>query len=524
MKDKLLEATQKFARSIIQPVMFLSITGLVLALSVILKLQFMPGAMQKCGNFLYNIMMNGNINQLSVIFCVGLSVAFAKRKKADAAILGLIAFLLFIYANNAWLTLTGSLVKPTAIGYAGTGQTMTLGVQTIDMGVFLGIILGCITGYVFNKFCDVEFPDIIRIFGGSRLVYLIMIPVDIVLAIVLSYVWPFVNSLISSMAGFMSRTGVFGVFIYGFLNRILIPTGLHHLVYMPFLLSPLGGTATIGGKTVSGAMPIWMAQLGNINNIKTLDSSVRFMTFGFSKVFGCIGIALAFIKTAKPENKKVIKGVILPALFVAVMAGITEPFEFAFLFISPLLWVIHSVLDGLFQALAYALGSRAVIAGGVIDMVTSNLPVPVKLTKIYILLILGVIAIGVWYSIFTFLILKLNLKTPGREDAIEGVSLASRDINVARAQAQKSKENKDSSLGDVKDIVEGLGGPENIDSVNNCFTRLRIEVKDMSLVNDDAINKFKNSGIVKKGKNVQIIIGMKVQTVCEDMKQYLHIE
>lgn len=445
MKDKLLEATQKFARSIIQPVMFLSITGLVLALSVILKLQFMPGAMQKCGNFLYNIMMNGNINQLSVIFCVGLSVAFAKRKKADAAILGLIVFLLFIYANNAWLTLTGSLVKPTAIGFAGTGQTMTLGVQTIDMGVFLGIILGCITGYVFNKFCDVEFPDIIRIFGGSRLVYLIMIPVDIVLAIVLSYVWPFVNSLISSMAGFMSRTGVFGVFIYGFLNRILIPTGLHHLVYMPFLLSPLGGTATIGGKTVSGAMPIWMAQLGNISNIKTLDNSVRFMTFGFSKVFGCIGIALAFIKTAKPENKKVIK---------------------------------------------------------------------------------GVIAIGVWYSIFTFLILKLNLKTPGREDATEGVSLASRDINVARAQAQRSKEkeNKGSSLGDVKDIVEGLGGPENIDTVNNCFTRLRIEVKDMSLVNDDAINKFKNSGIVKKGKNVQIIIGMKVQTVCEDMKQYLHIE
>lgn len=522
MKDKLLEATQKFARAIIQPVMFLTITGTVLALSVILKLQFMPGAIKQCGDFLYNLMMNGYMGQLSVIFCVGLSVAFAKRKKADAAILGLIVFLLFIYANNAWLTLTGSLAKAGAMGLAGTGQTMTLGVQTIDMGVFLGIILGCVTGYVFNKLCDVEFPDIVRIYGGSRLVYLVMIPVVIVLAIVLSYVWPFVNSLISSTAGFMSRSGALGVFIYGFLNRILIPTGLHHLVYMPFLFSPLGGTATIGGKTVSGAMQIWMAQLGNINNIKTLDSSVRFMTFGFSKVFGCIGIALAFIKTAKPENKKVIKGVILPALFVAVMAGITEPFEFSFLFISPLLWVIHSVLDGLFQALAYVLGSRAVLYCGIIDLITSNLPVPIWMSKVYILIILGLIAIPVWYSIFTFLILKLDLKTPGREDSLEEVALTG-NANDAKVKANTSKENG-TGLGDVKDIVEGLGGANNIETVNNCFTRLRIEVKDMNLVNDDVINKFKNSGIVKKGKNVQIIIGMKVQTVCEDMKQYLHIE
>ena len=524
MKEKLLEATQKFSRAIIQPVMFLSVTGIVLAISVLMKLESMPAAVRKCGEFLYNLLMNGNMNQLSVIFCVGITVALAKRKKGDAAVLGLIAFLLFIYANNAWLKISGTLIKPTVNGFPGTGQTMTLGVQTIDMGVFLGIILGCITGYVFNKFCNVEFIDVFRVYGGSRLVYMIMIPVVIVLAIVLSYVWPAVNWFITAAGGFMSRSGALGVFIYGFLNRFLIPIGMHHLVYMPFKFTQLGGSITMGGKTIAGATYIWAAQLGNLSHITALDPSSRFLTFGFSKVFGCTGIALAFIKTAKPEKKKITKGLIIPALFVAVIAGITEPFEFAFLFISPLLWFVHSALDGLFEVLLYVFGVRVSMHGGLLATIAENLPVPVRLTKVYILVILGFIAIGVWYFIFTFLIKKLDIKTPGREDDGETVSLASRNIEEARAKAKTTKGNGEKSLGDIKDIVEGLGGAQNIITVNNCFTRLRVDVKDMSLINDDAINKFKNSGIVKKGHNVQIIIGMKVQTVREDVCQYLNIE
>ena len=531
MKQKIMGAFQNFSRAIIQPIMFLSVTGTILALSVILKLDFMPSIVKSIGDFLYNLMMNGNMNQLSIIFCVGLSVALAKQKKADAALVGLMSYLLFIYANNAWLTITGTLAESSELGLIGTGQAMNLGVQTIDMGVFLGIILGCVSGYVFNKLSNIEFPDAVKVYGGSRLAFMAMIPVTIIMAIGLSYIWPVVNSIITAGADFMSRSGAFGVFIYGFLNRVLIPTGLHHLVYTPFVFSPLGGTATIAGQTASGAMQIWMTQLGNIGSITSLHESVRFMTFGFSKVFGCIGIALAFIKTAKPENKAKTKGIIIPALFLAIIAGITEPFEFSFLFISPLLWVIHSVFDGLFQALAYALGSRAVLLGGVIDLITSNLPVPIRLSKVYILIILGFIAIAVWYFTFTFFIKKLNIKTPGREDVGEEVSLASRNIEEAKIKSQlnsiteeKGVDKKGSDMGDIIDIINGLGGPDNIVAVNNCFTRLRVDVKDTSLVNDDTINKFKNSGIAKNGNNIQIIIGMKVQTVREDICKYLGID
>lgn len=516
MKEKLLEASQKFSRAVIQPVMFMSITGTVIAVAVILKLDAMPEILKTVGNFIYNMMMNGNMNQLSIIFCVGIGTAMAKRKKVDAAILSLITFLLFIHANNAWLVATNQLVEMGPFGLGGTGQTMMLGVQIIDMGVFLGILLGCTTAYIFNKFSEVEFIDMFRIYGGSRFAFMIMIIVVMFMSIGLSYVWPVVNSWITLATGFISNSGSFGVFLYGFFNRFLIPTGLHHLVYMPFLFTPIGGTLEVGGTIASGASFIMAAQLGNLGNITALDESIRFLMFGFGKVFGCTGICLAFIKTAKPQNKAKVKGLLIPALFVAVIAGITEPFDFAFLFISPLLWFIHALLDGFFQMLIYILGVRASFSGGLLNAFTSNVIIPMGLTKIHILFIVGFIAIFVWYFIFVFLINKLNLKTPGREDD-EGMDESV--VSIAQGGAEKTD-----TLGDIKDIVEGLGGKENIETVNNCFTRLRVEVKNVEFVNNDIINKYKNSGIVKKGNNIQIIIGMKVQSVKEDVCQFLNIE
>lgn len=521
MKERLSGSMKKFSQAIIQPVMFMAVTGILLAVGVILQMNGMPAQIFGIGAFIKELVMNASINQLSVIFCVGIATALAKRKKVDAAILSISIFLIFLYANNAWLTSHGLLVE--AASLSGTGQAMVLGVQVVDMGVFLGIILGCLTGYIFNKFSETQFPDVIRVYGGSRLAYLIAFLVTVAFAIAMCYVWPVVNAGISASAGLIEQSGNFGLFIYGFLNRFLIPTGMHHLVYMPFLFTPVAGTAEIAGQTVSGTYGILMAELGAAGAITEMHASVKYMMFGFSKVFGTVGITLAFIKSAPKEKKKQVMGMLIPLVLVAVLTGITEPLEFSFLFVSPILWLVHSVLDGLFQVLIVMLGARLPFAGGIIDALPSLVALPASLTKWYITLGVGIAAIPIWYFVFAFLIKKLNLKTPGREDEAETVAVSEAEPGPEAPKAAEGTPVQD-ELGDINDIIDGLGGRENIVTVNNCFTRLRVEVKDYRLIKEDRINKFKNSGIVKKGSNVQIIIGMRVQTVREDICELLGLE
>lgn len=522
MKEKLLNASQKFSRSIIQPVMFMSIMGLVIAIAVLMQLEFMPKGVQFWGG-LFKTMMDAMLNNLPLIFCIGLTTALAKKKKTDAAILATIVFMMFLAANNSWLTIHDMIAESQGgkMGLYGTGQAIVLGVQVTDMGVFLGMILGCLTGFIHNKYSEIEFIDVFRAYGGSRFAFILMIPITLAFSIGVCYFWPVVNSVITATTQVMSTTGAFGTFLYGFLNRFLIPTGLHHLIWMPFQYTAIGGVAEIAGEMYYGASPIWIAELSNQAILTQLDDSVRFFTYGFSKVFGCIGIALAFIKTAKPQNKKAVKGIVIPALSVAVLAGITEPFEFTFLFISPFLWVIHSVLDGFFQALLFVLGSRTKMGQGLINLVTSNIAMDPNLNKIYIFLIVGVIGIITWYVIFTFLIKKFNIKTPGREDDGEVAFATKEDLQKKKiAEATPIENDKKAPIY----IIEGLGGQENILTVNNCFTRLRIDVKDIALVNDELIQRAPTKGIVRKGNNVQIIIGVKVQTLRDDICEILHME
>lgn len=509
MKNKLSGLTSIFSKAIIQPVMFLSVTGLLLTIGVILKMDVMPDFIANIGNFVYGLMMNGGINQLSVIFCVGIATALAKNKKVDAAIVAISSFMIFIYANNAWLSTNGMLVESTSL--AGTGQAMVLGVQCIDMGVFLGIVLGCLVGYIFNKFGNIEFPDVVRIYGGSRLAYMLSIAAAAVLAIAMCYVWPAVNDMISSCLAFIDKAGPAGLFTYGFLNRFLIPTGLHHLIYMPFLLTPIGGTAEIAGQVVSGSYPILMAEMGNIATITALDPSVKYMMYGFSKIFGCIGITMAFIKMAKPSKKVATRSLLLPLLFVAVVAGVTEPLDFMFLFASPLLWVVHAVLDGFFQVIIFLLGARLQLMSGILNAIPMIIAIPAELSKWYITIGVGLVSIFVWYFIFVVLIKKFNLKTPGREDDVEEIE------GAPQASIQQA-------TSDVSCIINGLGSEENIVTVSNCFTRLRVEVKDSTKVTESIINQFPNQGVLIKGNNIQIIIGMKVQDVCVQVRQALHMD
>lgn len=517
MKSKVLGALQSFSRAAVGPVKFMAVMGMFLAAAVILQLEFFPAGVNAAGN-LIKTMMDAMLNNLAIVFCIGIACGLAKKKKAEAAILALVVFLIFLAANNAWLTLTEALAEAGEMGLFGTGQAVVLGFQVVDMNVILGMILGALTGFIHNRFSEKEFIDIFRIYGGTRFSFILMIPITLILAILLCYIWPVINSGIGALSNMINNTGVAGIFVYAFGNRFLIPTGLHHMLWMPFCFTPIGGTAEIGGQMVSGAANIFYAEMGLGSALTAIDPSLRFATFGFAKIFGSLGIALAFMKMASPAKKKEVRGMILPSAFVGIVAGITEPLDFSFLFISPLLWLVHSLLAAVSEVLLWVLGSRTFMLYGLLDTIISNSVIPPSLSKFWIALLVGAVMTVVWYFVFCFLIKKLNIKTPGREEATAGDSEEAPALNGDEAGHTMV------SPGNVALIIEGLGGADNIAAVTNCFTRLRCEVKDPAKVDQAGLEKAEQKGIVVKDKNVQVIIGMKVEEVKESVCAKLGME
>lgn len=523
---------KRFSGAIIRPVLFLAVAGILLAFSVIMRMDGMPAPIVLVGDLIYTCMNSGVVGNLGILFCIGLTCALANKKKGDAAVIAGSTFLVFLYANNFWLTQNNMLADATG-GLYGTGQGMVLGVQVVDMGVFIGIILGCLNGWLFNKFCDVKFPEVVSTYDGTRWVFFLAVMVAGVLGIVMCYVWPVVNGWINSLQDFIYVSGYAGQFLYGFLNKLLIPTGMHHLLWMPFMYSAVGGTAQIAGEAVSGSYNIFMAELGNSASIAVMDPSIRFCELGFGKWFGTIGTVLAFISVVPKEHRARVRGMLVPSALVAILAGITEPFEFMYLWVSPILFVVNAALDGLFQCILYAFGWRALLTG-FIETVPGLIALPVELSRWYVVIPVGIVAIAVWFVCFRFLILKLNLKTPGRGDEDDEIDLS--QMNAKNYQAAKAAEKAGAAavaLGsdesdqpvpdsaDIKHIINGLGGPDNIVRVINCFTRLRVDVNDMEKVDKDEINHYTNSGIIEGKNNVQIVIGMGVGEVCEAVNHAL---
>jgi len=517
---------QKFSRSAIIPIKFMAVMGLVLAFSVIMQLEFMPVFIQSMGGLL-KAMMDAMMNNLAIIFCVAIASSMAKKNKLEAGVLAVIVFMMFLAANNAWLDSQNMLAKEGAVGLFGTGQNMVLGFQVVDMNVFLGMILGILTAYVHNKFGQKKFIDIFSIYGGPRLAFIVMIPVTLILAIGLCYIWPVINEGINSTSNFILGAGAIGVFLYGFGNRFLIPTGLHHLLWMPFCFTAIGGTSTIGGKVYTGAVNIFYAEMANVGSITTLDPSIRFAFFGFSKIFACIPIALAIIYCANKDRKDEIKGMVLPGAFVGTVAGITEPLDFAYLFAAPQLWFVHSILAGLSEALLWQFGIRTFVKDGIIDTVVSNSVFNPALTKVFWFALFGLVMAAIWFLTFTFMIKTFDLKTPGRDNLELAGAGATGSTNVdgdavATAQPTVAMSENGSKFAT---LVEGLGGAANIETLNNCFTRLRVDVLDHSKVDEEKLKLFpEQKGIVRDKNNVQIIIGMGVQTVRDEMAEELGME
>ena len=515
MKEKVMDGLQKFSKAMFIPVLILPIAGILIAVGNL----FTNTRLQEVLPFLNNpvtigfgTLLSGSLTailtNLGIIFCVGLAVGLANKKKSEAGFISLLAFLVFINAMNKFMGLQGMLVEGSL---SGTGQTTVLGVQVLDMGVFLGLMLGIIVAIVHNRFCETEFNNAFQIYGGTRFVFIVLIPIMVLFAVAMTYIWPFAQAGINALGGFIQSTGNFGLFIYGMLERLLIPTGLHHLVYTPFLYTSLGGVETIGGQVFEGARNIYYAEIAD-ESIKVLSQSVIWDARGISKMFGLIGACLAMYHTARPENRGKIKAILIAAATTSFIAGVTEPIEFSFLFVAPILFVAHAVLAGSSFVVLNLIGCRAIGPNGFIDFLLYNVPLGTEKTRWPIYILVGVIYFVLYYVIFRVLITKLNLKTLGRES--EGMEMklhtkAEYKAKVAADKAPAADQGVNAAL-----IVEALGGKDNILKVTNCYTRLRTELADPDRVQEDVLKeKTGANAVVRKGKNVQVVYGLKVNAV-----------
>ncbi|GLC79445.1 PTS transporter subunit EIIC [Lacrimispora brassicae] len=516
MKDKVMDQLQRFSKAMFIPVLILPIAGILIAVGNLFTnakllelLPFLDNPVTKGFGTILSGSLVSILNNLGLIFCVGLAAGLANKKKYEAGFTALLGFLVFINAMNKFMTLTGILF--TGESLRGTGQAMVLGVQILDMGVFLGIILGIVTAMVHNRFCETEFQNAFQIYGGSRFVFIVLIPVTVFLAVLLTYVWPFVQLGITSLGGFINRSGNFGIFIYGALERLLIPTGLHHLVYTPFLYTSLGGIETIGGQVFEGARNIYYAEIAD-PSIEVLSRSVIWDARGISKMFGLMGACLAMYHTARPENRNKIKAILIPAAFTSFIAGVTEPIEFSFMFVAPVLFAVHAGLSGLSMVVLNVLNVRAIGPNGFLDFLLFNVPLGIHKTGWPMYIVTGLMFFVVYYAIFRFLITKLNLKTLGRET--EGMEMKLHTKAEYKEKVASEKDGKDGDDVDASLIIKALGGAGNIEKVDNCFTRLRLIITDPGLVQEEVLkNGTGANGVVKKGNNVQVIYGLKVTAV-----------
>ncbi len=523
-----------FAKSIVQPMMYLSVAGILLIVGIILTNKticaMIPvlgfGPFQLVGAVVYQSLMF-IINNLSILFCVGIAGAMAKKNKGHASLIALMSFFLFLQANNIVLNATGSLADASGmLGLTGTGQATVMGIQVLDTGVFGGIILGCITGAVFNKYSNKQFPIALSMFSGVRFPFLIMIIISWIMGAGFCIVWPPVQGAISSVAGIIKESGNIGLFIYGMLNKLLVPTGLHHhLIYTPFQFSDVGGTLTLGDQVIAGAYPIRVAEMAMTG--QPFSDSTYFNSYTFNNLWPYIGIGLAFIVTAYKGNKDKTKAVIIPLIITAVLSCVTEPMDFLFVFAAPVLFVVHSVLSGIFLVLLKVLSVPASTAGGIINIVVSNLVLGVDKTNWPVMLVLGVVNAALYFFLFTFLIKKLNLHTPGREEEselAESVAEGEAAASVAVKQGAVAAAPAGGVDAGIADLVAGLGGKDNIEELENCFTRLRVNVKNPDLIDEDLINHVPNSGINRNGNNIQIIFGMKVAEMRDKVENAIEKE
>ncbi len=527
MKDKLFGILQRVGRSFMLPIALLPVAGLFLGIGG----SFTNETMLKTyglldyigpGTFFYNILTvlkaAGAIvfENLPILFAIGVAIGMAKQEKEVAALAGAIAFFVMHSSIGAMVSLHGG---PEALLAGSTASVV--GITSLQMGVFGGILVGIGVAYLHNRFYKINLPAVLSFFGGTRFVPIISSIVYLVVGIIMFYLWPFVQNGIYAVGGFVMESGYGGTLLYGIMERALIPFGLHHVFYLPFWQTAVGGTATVDGVLVEGAQNIFFAELASHNISHFSVSATRFMSGKFPlMIFGLPGAAYAMYRAASPEKRKVAGGLLLSAALTSVLTGITEPIEFTFLFVAPILYIIHCFFAGCAYMLMhiFGVGVGMTFSGGFIDMFLFGILQGNSKTSWINIVIVGIGYFALYYFLFSFMIRKFNYKTPGREDTNDDVKLYRR-ADVEAAKAKKSEGNSDDVTSSL--IEQGLGGQSNIRDIDCCATRLRVTVNDGSLVKEDILKSSGAAGVIKKGNGVQVIYGPRVTVIKSNLDDYL---
>ncbi|AOH46932.1 PTS glucose transporter subunit IIB [Selenomonas sp. oral taxon 920] len=508
---------QRFGKSFMLPIAVLPAAGLLLgiggALSNPNSVKAYPfldiGWLQN----IFTIMASaGSIvfANLAILFAVGIAVGLARSDKGTAGLASVLALLVMNATINALLIITGTLAKE---NLASVGQGMSLGIQTLETGVFGGVVVGLMTYLLHKRFNKIELPPFLGFFGGSRFVPIICSFSSIFLGCIMFFVWPHFQQLIFGLGGIVDATGYIGTLIYGFVLRMLGPFGLHHIFYLPFWTTALGGSEIINGQLVEGTQRIFFAQLGDPNTQHYYIGISRFMSGRFiTMMFGLIGACLAMYQTAKPENKKVVGGLLFSAALTSFMTGITEPIEFSFLFVAPALYVLHAFFDGCAFMIAHILQITVgqTFSGGCIDLILFGvLQGDAKTNWLYIPMV-GIPWFFLYYFSFKYLILKFDFKTLGREDETEP--------QEAPAAAESASDHYRADL-----VIEGLGGRDNIEELDCCATRLRVTVKDAGKVSERLLKESGSRGLLASGNGVQVIYGPQVTVIKNEVEEQLNL-
>ena len=539
MKDKIFGVLQRVGRSFMLPIAILPVAGLLLGFgsSFTNATTIQTYGLEKIlgdGTILNSLLIIMNkvgsavFDNLPLIFAVGVAIGMAKKEKEVAALSALIAFFVMNVAINAMLVITGEITADGTIASNVLEGTITsvCGIQSLQMGVFGGIIVGLGVAALHNRFHKIVLPNALSFFGGSRFVPIISTLVYMFVGIGMYFAWPVVQNGIYALGGLVTGSGYLGTLIFGIIKRALIPFGLHHVFYMPFWQTAVGGTMEVAGQMVQGGQNIFFAQLADSANVAhfSADATRYFSGEFIFMIFGLPGAALAMYRCAKPEKKKQAGGLLLSATLACMMTGITEPLEFSFLFVAPALFAVQVVLAGSAYMIAHILNIAVglTFSGGFLDLFLFGILQGNAKTSWLRIIPVGIIYFFLYYFIFSFLIKKFDFKTPGREDDDTETKLYTKaDVN-ARKEAGKETAGNTGAADPVSEaITQGLGGKKNISDVDCCATRLRITVHDAARVNDEIIKTTGSRGIVKKGQGVQIIYGPQVTVIKSKLEDYL---
>ena len=509
--SKLFAGAQNLGKSFMLPIAVLPAAGLLLGFGGVFTnpvtlstypvlnndlLQAIFTVMKLCGSVVFD--------NLALLFAVGIAVGMARSDKGTAGLAAVLCFIVMNKAINACLLLSGTLATD---NLAAAGQASVMGITTLQTGVMGGIMSGLLAYWVQKRFGKTELPNLLAFFSGSRFVPIVSSFFAIFLGVALFWVWPHIQVGITHLGGLVEKTGYVGTLFYGMILKCLIPLGLHHLFYLPFWLTSVGGETVVNGHLVEGTQKIFFAQLAAPSVPQYYIGVSRFMAGRFADfMFGLPGAALAIYHSARPENRKKVASLMLSAALTAFVTGITEPLEFAFMFCAPLLYGVHIVLTGVAFMLTHILQITVgqTFSGGLIDFLLFGVLQGNAKTNWMLMLPLGAVMFCLYYFSFRFLINWRQLKTPGRED-----------------DAQETPDVTVTGNNRAAGIVQALGGRENIVDVDCCATRLRVTVKDPQSVVVDAFKQLGSRGAFIRGEGVQVVYGPHVTLIKNEVEEFI---